>query len=668
MKFFINALVLWPENDANEIKLHHFSVDKVNVITGWSGTGKSAIISIIDYILGAKSCAIPLGPIRNEVAWYGLIITTDLGVIRVARRKADFRQISPDYWLQQGGEIGSPLPRRVGRNASLDDFKTMMDTLSGLSSLRLNPDPDAVGFYERASFRDLAAFNFIPQHIVANPYTMFFKADTHAHKEKLRNVLPLALGIMTNDDLLNMHRHEILRAKLREIDSQLKRRRGAMNFWRSNATSAFFRAQELGLLPAGAAPETLEPIIAALSLVVERAGQLASAGTDARTARAVSRIDRIKEEERQLDREIAEGKRRLKRLRGLRSSFSAYDGVLAGQLDRVASFGWMAEAVYSGDTHGCVLCGSKSATAKQVLNELQEPIADLQDIVVGTREARPMVDRDLIEIEGELHEKERRLSNLRQIRREIDATKPAIEGGQSLEDVFRFIGNVEQALSNIRAIDDDGELVRQRISVDAELREIKSLIDTNAKDRAISDILDSLGDEIRLIASFLRLSDIDANPNLDLSELNIRFDGPDKKRDEWLWEIGSGENWMGYHLCLFLALHRIFLGRGAENPVPTFLVIDQPSQVYFPSDTFDETGKDKADAIRSGKRSRQDDLQSTRRIFAALAWAAQRLECKLQIIVLEHADKSAWGDVENVHSVANWRGEGADYLLPNSWL
>ncbi|BAU89658.1 hypothetical protein MPPM_1053 [Methylorubrum populi] len=441
-----------------------------------------------------------------------------------------------------------------------------------------------------------------------------------------------------------------------------------MNFWRANVTSAFYRAQELGLLPAGAAPEALEPIIAALTLVIDRAGQLASTGTDARTARAVSRIDRIKEEERQLDREIAEAKRRLKRLRGLRSSFSTYDGVLAGQVDRVASFGWMAEAVFSSDSRDCILCGSKSAAAKQVLSELEEPIADLQDIVAGTRKARPMVDRDLIQIESELHEKERRLSNLRQIRREIDASKPALAGGQRLEDVFRFVGSVEQALLNISAIDDDSELMRHRIEIDAEIRELRSLIDTTAKERISKTIKDKIGGEIKIIAEFLNLSDTDANPNLDFNELNIRFDGVDQKRDEWLWEIGSGENWMGYHLSLFLSLHKAFLDRGAANPVPTFLVIDQPSQVYFPSDTFDVSSNNETDARRVRKRSRQDDLQSTRRIFEALAWAAQRLGWRLQIIVLEHADKTAWGDVDNVHCVANWRGEGADYLLPDSWL
>ncbi|GEM_PF-2071909 len=40
----------------------------------------------------------------------------------------------------------------------------------------------------------MGAFNFQPQHIVANPYTLFSKADTTEHREKLRAIFPLVPG------------------------------------------------------------------------------------------------------------------------------------------------------------------------------------------------------------------------------------------------------------------------------------------------------------------------------------------------------------------------------------------------------------------------------------------------------------------------------------------
>ena len=122
---------------------------------------------------------------------------------------------------------------------------------------------------------------------------------------------------------------------------------------------------------------------------------------------------------------------------------------------------------------------------------------------------------------------------------------------------------------------------------------------------------------------------------------------------------------MGYHLATLLALHGVFLRRGTQNPVPTFLVIDQPSQVYFPSDTFEQVVESGAAPARP--RRHLNDLESTRQIFASLSRAREAFGGALQIIVLDHADKNAWGDIENIKGVANWRGE-EDFLIPKSWL
>src|SRR5690606_40436886 len=49
----------------------------------------------------------------------------------------------------------------------------------------------------RPSFRDLAAFTFQPQNVVANPDVLFFKTNTYEHREKLRKIFPYVLGAVT---------------------------------------------------------------------------------------------------------------------------------------------------------------------------------------------------------------------------------------------------------------------------------------------------------------------------------------------------------------------------------------------------------------------------------------------------------------------------------------
>ena len=75
MTFQIKKLLLWPKKEGKGIRTVEFELDKVNVITGDSRTGKSAIVPIIDYCLASSDCLIPRDVIRDSVAWYGLLVS-----------------------------------------------------------------------------------------------------------------------------------------------------------------------------------------------------------------------------------------------------------------------------------------------------------------------------------------------------------------------------------------------------------------------------------------------------------------------------------------------------------------------------------------------------------------------------------------------------------------
>lgn len=129
-------------------------------------------------------------------------------------------------------------------------------------------------------------------------------------------------------------------------------------------------------------------------------------------------------------------------------------------------------------------------------------------------------------------------------------------------------------------------------------------------------------------------------------------------RDDFLWEIGSGANWLAYHVALTLALQGYFLSK-PNHPVPGLLIYDQPSQVYFP-------------ARRAGKVLEEDldpewnneDVFAVRKVFKLFDHIITRTTGRLQIIVLDHADEEVWGGLANVHRVEEWRGKG---LVPAEW-
>jgi len=663
MKLFIHSVIIWPEDVELAPRVVPFEVDKVSVITGWSSTGKSSILDIINYVLGSGTCSIPVGHIRNLASWYGLEIETSVGRMRIARPKPEARQVSEDIWLQQGEDTAAPLPRRPKANHNVTRLKAMFDDMSGLSNLALLPE----GEISRASFRDMASFNLLPQHIVANPYTLFFKADSSSHRMKLQHVLPLAMGIVTNEDLVRSHRLRMLRDELRKAEIELKTRRDAIDRWKANAQGAFYRAQELSLLPAGEPPEKSEVLIGILRRVVD-AGGIAIA-TEGRTTAAVDRLQAIRQQEAALDASISDRKRRLRRLRSLARSVRDYDAILQEQNASVQGSGWFAAHTH---TDECILCGSASEVAQLALAELEGPIAELSTLAASAASTRPMVDREMVAIQEELIRDERELLALQQTRKAFEAEVDAEQGRtRSLESVYRFIGATEQGLQMLGEVEGDGDLARRVEQLKKDISELGAGANEGDRLERARLVQAQISAYVPKFIAAMGVGGAEGRPILDERELNLKFERDGANRPDMLWEIGSGENWMAYHLAALLALHGVFLNRGDNNPVPTFLVIDQPSQVYFPSDeSFEATvrhDEGSGGLVTRRRRRHLDDLESTTRIFSSLARAHQSFQGRLQIVVLDHADSHAWGGVEGVKGMANWRNE-EDFLIPAHWI
>jgi hypothetical protein len=146
--------------------------------------------------------------------------------------------------------------------------------------------------------------------------------------------------------------------------------------------------------------------------------------------------------------------------------------------------------------------------------------------------------------------------------------------------------------------------------------------------------------------------------SLSLVELTLRVKS--LNREDSLWEIGSGSNWLAYHLANILALHEYFLDQ-PTSPVPAFLVLDQPSQVYFPTKLSARPTE-----IDMDPQLADDDAQRVRAIFQILAQVCDSTSNRLQIIVLDHAGESVWGEIPSVHLVEEWRN--GRKLIPPDWL
>ena len=81
----------------------------VNIITGGSKTGKSALIDIVDYCFCAGECRVPEGPIRRSVSWFGLRLSLESGQAFIARRCPGPRAASSEEcYIEVGNAVEIP--------------------------------------------------------------------------------------------------------------------------------------------------------------------------------------------------------------------------------------------------------------------------------------------------------------------------------------------------------------------------------------------------------------------------------------------------------------------------------------------------------------------------------------------------------------------------------
>src|SRR5689334_6577040 len=108
MNFQIKKLILWPKNQNFKPKEIEFKLNEINIITGASRTGKSAIIPIIDYCLASGTCYIPVKTIRNACSWFGIVIQLENKQILLARREPGIQKSTDDMYIVEGVDVATP--------------------------------------------------------------------------------------------------------------------------------------------------------------------------------------------------------------------------------------------------------------------------------------------------------------------------------------------------------------------------------------------------------------------------------------------------------------------------------------------------------------------------------------------------------------------------------
>jgi len=167
----------------------------------------------------------------------------------------------------------------------------------------------------------------------------------------------------------------------------------------------------------------------------------------------------------------------------------------------------------------------------------------------------------------------------------------------------------------------DEELERLRRDVaraEATVATLAEALDSDAVRSQTTSLLRTVSRQMTAWAQQLGLEHARDGALIDLDRLTIVADTPNGPAYMNAGGIGSGMNWVGYHLTAYLALQRFFIEQ--QRPVPSFIVLDQPSQAFFPRDR--EAGGDLDELTDT-------DRENTRRLYELTFQVVQQLGSEL---------------------------------------
>jgi hypothetical protein len=656
MLFQIKEIILWPRNPTFAPRRLAFAPGKVTVISGASRTGKSAVIPIIDYCLAANDCSIPVKTIRDTCEWFGVVAKTSAGDKLFARREPGMHRSTDDMFVMEGREI-SDIPQRVVKNTTADNIRKALDELAGLSNLDFAAGESSSGFDQRPSFRDLSAFVFQPQNVVANPEVLFFKTDQYKHREKLRTIFPYVLGAITASLLAKQHELRRLQLELRRKEGELKKAEVVSAEWMGELRAKVSEARELGLLPTAEGPDlTREQMLAALEEVVNRTDVILSV-SETSISEAVRELNALEDEETKVSRELTALRKRLSEMTRVRESAAGYHEALRVQRERLQVSDWLGNHRVGDES--CPVCGGNFEPSAEKLGELRKSLRQIEEQAGDSFEVPAAFDREMQRIQSEVNEGTEKLKAIAIRKKSLtERSAEASTKQYQAKKVERFVGNLENALKLHRRLGEDAELRAEVTRLKERVQELQAeLAQENVEERkrrALRIVNNNAG---RLIP-LLDAERPDDPVSLEIDDLTLKVIGAN--REDYLSEIGSGSNWLAYHIAMSLSLQQFFLTL-KHSPVPSFVVIDQPSQVYFPKRLAVKASETPAEP-----QYRDEDIDAVKKTFSVMSRVVEASKGRLQIIVLDHAPAEVWAELPNVVSFEEWRG--GVKLVPTEWI
>jgi hypothetical protein len=626
-----------------------FNVDGLNVITGRSSTGKSALSDIVEYCMGQSECNIPEGVIRDKVAWFAVLYQFPNEQVLIAKPAPRNGASSCSVAMERrGGTVPVPSFEELVENTDDSTVTALLSGLIGIPENRTAVPIDSSRLIFEATIKHTYYYLFQKQGLITNKDQLLYRQNEQFQPQAIRDTLPILLGVSSNDRFELEGKLRMAQRDMRINAKLLEEARQAIDTSEQKGLSLYAEARSVGIVPALTRTEGKDEILQLLRDTSRwRPESLPQDASD-----EISRLEReiadLRHERRGLQARIESARQFSKEANGFETEANE-------QKDRLVSIGALPRNPSTSEWQW-PFAEKNLNLASPIATALLDEVKNLDTELSTVAGQRPRLESYVLDLGNRIQEATSGIHSLEeQLAAAISTNELVIEMGNRNSTAARVVGRISLFLENIVPNTDLIALESRHEQLKAKVTELEQRIgDDTSRDR-LASILNSIANYISVYLRELQAEFSDFPVRIDLTNLTLVFERPD--RSVPMSRTGGGANHLAYHLSTLLALHHFAARWG--RPLPKFLMVDQPTQVYFPSEQVYK------DADGSIERTEEDaDLAAVRRLFAWLHKFTSEITPGFQIIVTEHANlRDEWFQSAVVEEP--WSKPPA--LVPDDW-
>jgi hypothetical protein len=621
--------------------------DGLNVITGRSSTGKSALSDIIEFCMGRSTFNVPEGVIRDRVSWYSVIYRFEGEEVLVAKPAPAPGALSGSMaMVWRGAVVNAPEHSELEVNDSDDGVVALLTQLLGIHENTTDVSIDSSRESFDANIKHTLYYLFQKQAIVTNKDQLFYRQNESFQPQAIKDTLPILLGVSGRDKFALESQLRLVQRELRLNAKLLQQANEAIDNSEERAIGLLSEARAVGLLQTTGSDEM--DVIALLRQTLALQPTPVPDDDGQRVSSIEKGLVDLRESRRETQRRIDAAQQFARRADGFESEVTE-------QRDRLTSIKALPVNKATGEWQWPFAeanLGMTTPVATALLSELESLDRELT-AVTGDRPALEAYlaeqQREVASIGDQIRVNELELASA------ISVSELVAQMGNRNNAASRVVGRISLFLENLLP---DAELRR----LTNEERRLKARVTEIERRLGADDSDDRLVSTLSNIAMYMSgyINDLGGEfgqypARLDLNNLTVVIDRPG--RPVYMNKTGGGENHLAYHLAALLALHRF--ASTYNQPMPRFMLIDQPTQVYFPSEgSYLEAGG-------SIEQTEKDaDLEAVRRLFEVLFRFTIEDAPGFQLIVTEHANlRDDWFQAALVEDP--WAKPPA--LVPEDW-